>query len=80
MNKVQTHLMSVCLCVVDDMKRVKPTRCYAILQYLDAQTYSHAPDQQPAITKARCHTLEPSVQSQAPDDGHNDARNVLSDS
>jgi hypothetical protein len=29
--------------------------------YPDAQTYSHAPDQQPAITKVRCHTLGPSV-------------------
>ena len=46
----------------------------------DAQTYSHAPDQQPAITKVRCHTLGPSVQSQAPDDEYNNARNMLSDS
>jgi hypothetical protein len=29
--------------------------------YPDAQTYSHAPDQQSAITKVRCHTLGPSA-------------------
>jgi hypothetical protein len=34
--------------------------------------------QQPAIAQVRYHTLEPSVQSRAPDDGHNSARNMLS--
>jgi hypothetical protein len=43
-------------------------------------TYSHEPDQQPAITKVKCHTLGPTVYSQAPDDGHNNARNMLSES
>jgi hypothetical protein len=40
----------------------------------------HAPDQQHAITKVRCLTLEPPVESQVPDDGHNYARNMLSES
>jgi hypothetical protein len=34
----------------------------------------------PAITNVRCHTLGPSVESQAPDDGYNNARNILSES
>jgi hypothetical protein len=41
---------------------------------------SNTPDQQPAITKVRCHMVGPSVWLQAPDDGHNNARNMLSES
>ena len=28
---IPINLISVCLCIVDDMKRVKPTRCYTVV-------------------------------------------------
>ena len=31
LNNTQKNLTSVCPCVVDDMKRVKPTRCYTMV-------------------------------------------------
>jgi len=43
-------------------------------------TYSQKPHLQPAITKFMCHMLWIPVQSQAPDDGRNGARNMLSES
>jgi hypothetical protein len=29
-NQTRSYLISVCLCIIDDMKRVKPTRCYTM--------------------------------------------------
>jgi hypothetical protein len=62
-------LMHVCPFIVDDMKRVKPTRSYTMVYWTlccniplpGRLNHSHAPDQQPAITKVRCHMLGPSV-------------------
>jgi len=42
-------------------------------------TYSHKPHLQPTITNVMCHMLWISVLSQAPDDGHKGARNLLSE-